>query len=69
VASVGDVKGDGYGDVVVGAYYYDNGESNEWRAYVYHGNGADGTTPLARTAPLIVTAAVPRSSVVSAKLT
>ena len=38
VASAGDVNGDGYSDVVVGAPYYDNGQSNEGRAYVYHGS-------------------------------
>jgi hypothetical protein len=38
VATAGDVNGDGYSDVVVGAYYYDNGETNEGRAYVYHGS-------------------------------
>jgi hypothetical protein len=37
VAAAGDVNGDGYGDVVVGAYYYDNGQSNEGRSYVYLG--------------------------------
>ena len=37
VASAGDVNGDGYSDVVVGATYYDNGSTNEGRAYVYHG--------------------------------
>jgi len=36
--TAGDINGDGYGDVVVGAYGYDNGESNEGRAYVYHGS-------------------------------
>lgn len=34
VASAGDVNGDGYGDVVVGAYAYDNGSTDEGRAYV-----------------------------------
>lgn len=38
VSSAGDVNGDGYSDVIVGAYYYDNGEINEGRAYVYHGS-------------------------------
>ncbi len=35
--SSGDFNGDGYDDVLVGAYGYDNGESNEGRAYVYYG--------------------------------
>jgi FG-GAP repeat/Secretion system C-terminal sorting domain/FG-GAP-like repeat len=40
VASAGDVNGDGYGDIVVGAYSYDNGETNEGRVYVFHGSAA-----------------------------
>jgi FG-GAP repeat len=41
VAGAGDVNGDGYSDVVVGAYLYDSGESNEGAAFVFHG-GASG---------------------------
>ncbi len=44
VATAGDVNGDGYSDVIVGARWYDNGESNEGRAYVYSGS-ASGLTP------------------------
>jgi hypothetical protein len=39
VSSAGDVNGDGYADVIIGAVYYDNGESLEGRAYLYHGSG------------------------------
>lgn len=42
VATAGDVNGDGYSDVIVGAYRYDNGETNEGRAFMYYGNGGDG---------------------------
>ncbi len=42
VGSAGDVNGDGYSDVIVGAYGYDNGQSNEGRAYVYYGNNGGG---------------------------
>jgi hypothetical protein len=37
----GDVNGDGYGDVVVGAHLYNNGQSDEGRAWLYYGNGGD----------------------------
>ncbi len=46
VAPAGDVNGDGYADVIVGAYLYNNGESHEGRAYAYHGSAAGlATTP------------------------
>ena len=38
VSTAGDVNGDGYDDVLVGAPFYDNGETDEGRAYVYHGS-------------------------------
>ena len=38
VGTAGDVNGDGYSDVIVGANYYDNGEADEGRAFVYHGS-------------------------------
>ena len=38
VAAAGDVNGDGYGDIVVGAHGYDNGQDNEGRAFVFHGS-------------------------------
>ncbi|MBL0201184.1 MAG: FG-GAP repeat protein [Chitinophagaceae bacterium] len=39
VASAGDVNGDGYSDVIIGAYGYDDGANmNEGRAFVYHGS-------------------------------
>jgi hypothetical protein len=44
--ATGDINGDGYDDAVVGAPYYDNGEDNEGRAYVYHGSETGlSTTP------------------------
>ncbi|HNT75825.1 MAG TPA: FG-GAP-like repeat-containing protein, partial [Anaerolineae bacterium] len=44
VGTAGDVNGDGYSDVIVGAQYYDNGETNEGRAYVYYGSGSGLST-------------------------
>jgi hypothetical protein len=38
VATAGDVNGDGYDDVIVGAYTYDDGQDNEGRAFVFHGS-------------------------------
>jgi hypothetical protein len=38
VAGAGDVDGDGFGDVVVGAFQYDNGQTNEGRIFVYGGS-------------------------------
>jgi hypothetical protein len=40
VGTAGDVNGDGYSDVIVGAPFYDNGEVDEGRVYVYHGSPA-----------------------------
>ncbi len=36
----GDVNGDGYADLIVGADYYDNGSTDEGRAYIYHGSAS-----------------------------
>ena len=40
VATAGDVNGDGYSDVIVGAYRYDHGQSDEGRAFVFYGSAA-----------------------------
>ena len=40
VASAGDVNGDGYSDIVVGAPDYSNGESQEGLALVYYGSAS-----------------------------
>ena len=37
VAAIGDTDGDSYGDVLVGAPFYDNGQSNEGKAYLFLG--------------------------------
>ena len=42
VASAGDVNGDGYSDLVIGAYAYDNGQTDEGTALIYHGGGLTG---------------------------
>jgi hypothetical protein len=38
VANAGDVNGDNYEDVIVGAWQYDNGQTDEGRAYIFHGS-------------------------------
>ncbi len=44
VASAGDVNGDGFSDVIVGAWLFSNGEGNEGAAFVYHGSGTSFVT-------------------------
>jgi len=46
VSTAGDVNGDGYSDVIVGAYTYDNGEANEGMAFIYHGSASGITTTI-----------------------
>ncbi len=50
VASVGDINGDGFGDIIVGAYQNDAGGTNAGRAYIYYGG-----TLMDDTADLIFT--------------
>lgn len=38
VSTAGDVNGDGYSDVIIGADWYDNGDTDEGRAYVFYGS-------------------------------
>ncbi len=40
VGSAGDVNADGYADVVIGAWGYDNGQADEGRAFLYHGSAS-----------------------------
>ena len=52
VAGAGDVNGDGYGDVIVGADGFDDAEFNEGAAFVFHGSASgipDATTATAAT--------------------
>ena len=48
VSGAGDVNGDGYDDIITGAYRYDNGSSEEGVAVVFLGSagGITGTSPL-----------------------
>lgn len=39
VSTAGDVNRDGYSDVIIGASWYDNGQTNEGAAFVYYGYG------------------------------
>lgn len=46
VNTAGDVNGDGYSDVIIGAPLYDNGQVNEGAGFVYYGDvGGMLTTP------------------------
>jgi PKD repeat protein len=45
VASAGNMNGDQYGDIIVGADYNSAGGTRAGRAYVFHGGPAPDTTP------------------------
>ena len=40
IASAGDVNGDGYADVIIGAVDYENGENNEGAIFIFHGSSS-----------------------------
>jgi len=44
------VNGDGYSDVIVGAFGYNGGDISEGRAFVYYGNEGDGLHRIPRQA-------------------
>ncbi len=48
VSTAGDVNGDGYSDLVVGARLGSNGQANEGLVFVYHGSHSGVSTPYAR---------------------
>lgn len=50
VAGAGDVNGDGYGDIIIGANAYDNGQTDEGRVFVYHGSASGLSVASAWTA-------------------
>jgi hypothetical protein len=50
VNTAGDVDADGYSDVIVGAFEFDNGQSNEGRAFVYAGSSSGLSSSAAWTA-------------------
>ena len=66
VATAGDVDGDGYSEVIVGAPDYDNGQENEGAVFVYRGSAAGLDTTLKWTAELDQANAVFGTSVSSA---
>ncbi len=48
VAGVGDVNGDGYGDLLIGLSGYANGQTDEGRLSLFYGNGRPGVSILPR---------------------
>lgn len=50
LGTAGDANGDGYADVIVGASLYDKGQTDEGRAFVYHGSASGLNTVPHRTA-------------------
>ncbi len=44
VSTAGDVNGDGYSDVIVGAKSFDNGQNNEGKVFVFNGSAAGLST-------------------------
>ncbi|MFI5171106.1 MAG: FG-GAP-like repeat-containing protein [Chitinophagales bacterium] len=66
VAGAGDVNGDGYGDIIAGASFYDNVEAGEGAAYIYHGSVTGITTTPARIVEPNVSGAAMGTAVSSA---
>jgi hypothetical protein len=50
VASAGDINGDSYDDLIVGAPLYDNGQSDEGRVFIYEGDSTGLNTSASWTA-------------------
>jgi hypothetical protein len=42
LGTAGDVNGDGFSDVLIGAYNYDNDQQDEGRAFLFLGSSSDG---------------------------
>ena len=40
VATAGNVNGDGYSDVIIGASFYDDGQQDEGKAFLFYGSGS-----------------------------
>lgn len=65
VAGAGDVNGDGFSDVLIGALGYSNGQNAEGAAFVYHG-GAGSAGLLAADAPMTANKITTPSTAVAA---
>lgn len=50
VSTAGDVNNDGYDDVIVGAFWFDNGQTDEGKAYLYKGSSTGVLTAAIWTA-------------------
>lgn len=49
LASAGDIDGDGFSDIVIGAHLFDKGQNNEGAALVWHGSASGPDTVTATT--------------------
>lgn len=64
VAGAGDVNGDGFSDVLIGAMPYSNGQDHEGAGFVYHGGAASAGLMVAAAPEIEKTVDIPASSVV-----
>ncbi len=62
VASAGDINGDGFADLIVGAPYGDNGGTNAGEAYVIYGSANIGRVNQAPTAAPVTLTAIAEDS-------
>ena len=45
VSTAGDVNGDGFSDIIASAFYYDDGETDEGKVFVWYGGSSSIINP------------------------